>query len=161
MLCVNGFMCMQCQWSCSSADGVKHLSIESFTDGPFFLVWRAFLKGAKSWSVCFPTTCDLSSELQLAHDTRQQSGWVSPSECSLRVCLGKADVPARLLPRLPVHSPELESWSDICLLTPFILTGLNICDTYSEFKIAANTSKGKLAMAAVAVRDVPYVWVSV
>lgn len=39
--------------------------------------------------------------------------------------------------------------------------GLNVCDTYSEFKITANTSEGKLATAAVIAHDVPYVWVSV
>lgn len=84
------------------------------------------------------------------------------SQRSLRVRLGKADVPARLLLlALPVHSPGLESWTDICLLTPFIVTGLNVCDTYSESEITANTSRGQLAVAAVAVRDVPCVWVSV
>lgn len=43
----------------------------------------------------------------------------------------------------------------------FIIMGLNVRDTYSEFKITANTSEGKLATAAVIAHDVPYVWVSV
>lgn len=38
---------------------------------------------------------------------------------------------------------------------------LNVRDTYSEFKITAYTSKGKLARIAVIAHDVPYVWVSV
>lgn len=122
----------------------------------FFCSLKSISPRCKFLICCFPT-CDLSSRLQLAHG-KQRSGWVSPS---LWVHLGKADVPARLLPSLPVHSPELESSSDICLLTPFIVTGLNVCDTYSEFKITANPSKDKLATATVAVRDVPYVWVSV
>lgn len=111
-------------------------STGSFTDGPFFVVWRAFLKGTDS-----PTRCDPSSQLQLA-PARQQSRGVSPSERSLWVHLGKADVPARLLPALPAHSLGLEPWTDTCLLTPFIVTGLNVCDTYSESKITANTSEG-------------------
>lgn len=75
--------------------------------------------------------------------------------------LVKADVPAWLLLSLAVDSLELESWSNVCLLTQFIIMDLSVRDTYSEFKITVYASKGKLARTAVIAHDVPYVWVSV
>lgn len=60
----------------------------------------------------------------------------------------------RLLPSLPVDRLGLELSSNVCLLTQFIIMGLNVCDTYLEFKVTANTSKVKMARAVVSAHEV-------